>query len=111
MAQIPNAADGMLDVRKLEKYCLDPLHPPGKHKARVFREALGIVQSDCVWLREVLLDALGQDDAEEVGGDVFGSRWRLDVVVTRHGKQAVVRTLWIVKGGNGAPHLVTCWVR
>jgi hypothetical protein len=58
MARVPNADRAILDIRKIEEYCLNPAHPRGRHKARVFREALGIGQNDAQWLREVLLEAL-----------------------------------------------------
>ncbi|MFN3657537.1 MAG: DUF6883 domain-containing protein [Pseudolabrys sp.] len=82
----------------------------GRHKARVFREALGINQSDSSWLREQLLDGVQQGEAVEVGGDSLGTRWRVDIPVTRQNKRAVVRTVWIVRTGEQAVRFVTCWV-
>jgi hypothetical protein len=60
--RLPNGDEAVVDLRKLEDYCLSPSHPRGRHKARVFREALGLQQSDAAWLRNVLLEAarLGQ---------------------------------------------------
>jgi uncharacterized protein DUF6883 len=43
---LPYSDEAILDVRKIEDYCLSPSHPRGRHKARVFREALGLQQSD-----------------------------------------------------------------
>jgi hypothetical protein len=37
MAGLRNGERAILDIRKLEKYCLDAAHPRGRHKARVFR--------------------------------------------------------------------------
>jgi hypothetical protein len=54
-AHLPNGDRAILDIRKLEDYCLSPLHPHGRHKARVFRQALGLQQNDAAWLRGVLL--------------------------------------------------------
>ena len=56
----------ILELRKLEAYCLNLSHPRGRHKARVFREALGITHADASWLRDVLLDAAPQADAVEL---------------------------------------------
>lgn len=39
---LPHAGSAILDIRKLAQYCLDPRHARGRHKARVFREALGL---------------------------------------------------------------------
>jgi hypothetical protein len=110
MARVPNADLAVVEIRKLADYCLDPAHPRGRHKARVFREALGLGQNDASWLRDVLLDGLRHGEAAELAGDGFGRRWRVDVAVARHGKRGVVRTIWIVRSGEQAPRFVTCWV-
>jgi hypothetical protein len=89
MAHVPNADRAILDLRKIEDYCLSPAHPRGRHKARVFREALGIGQGDGQWLRQVLLDGLREAAASELASDDLGRRWRVDVPVARHGKTVV----------------------
>jgi hypothetical protein len=38
----PHAESAVLDIRKLEDYCLNPSHPRGRHKARVFLDEAGI---------------------------------------------------------------------
>jgi hypothetical protein len=73
MPLLPNSEQAILDVRKLEDYCLDATHPRGRHKARVFREALGIGRSDATWLRTVLLQAIHENDATELPADQLGS--------------------------------------
>ena len=110
MAQLPNSEHAVLDVRKIEGYCLSLIHPRWRHKARVFREALGLSQNDAEWLKEVLLDGARQGAAAEIGSDNFGRRWRVDVNVARHGRSAVVRTIWMMRSGEQIPRFVTCWV-
>jgi len=39
---LPHGKEAILDIRKIEPYCLNPLHPRGRHKARVFRDALDL---------------------------------------------------------------------
>ena len=107
---LPNGDRAMLDIRKLEDYCLSPSHPRGRHKARVFRQALGLQQEDAVWLRATLLAAAASGEAVEVTTDAWGTYWQLDVDIRRHRKRAVVRTLWIVRTGEHVSRLVTCWV-
>jgi hypothetical protein len=41
MAPLSNANRAILDLRKIDDYCLNASHPRGRHKARVFRDALG----------------------------------------------------------------------
>jgi hypothetical protein len=94
MSRLPAADRAILDIRKIADYCLSPEHPRGRHKARVFRDALGLGLGDASWLREVLLDGVRLGEATELANDKFGHRWRVDAPVTRHGKTAVVRTIW-----------------
>ena len=101
MAQLlPNGAKASVDLRKLEHYCLDPLHPRGRHKARVFREVLGVHASDASWLRKVLLQAARTGEATHTATDDWGDHWRMDVGVTRQGRSAVIRTAWLVPSGE-----------
>jgi hypothetical protein len=111
MTRLPQSDRAIFDIRKIADYCLNPSHPRGRHKARVFREALGLGRSDAEWLREVLLEAVRSGEAVEVGKDAWGSYWRLDASVRRQGKSAVIRTIWTVRNGESVPRFVTCWVR
>src|SRR5664279_5450146 len=110
MARFPNSDQAILDLRKIEEYCLNPLHPRGRHKARVFRDALSVGRNDARWLREVLLVAARENEATELAGDALGRRWRIDVPVGRQNRNIVVRTIWIVRTGEDMPRFVTCWV-
>jgi len=58
----------------------------------------------------VLLEAARFNEASQGGVQDWGTHWRLDVAVTRQGKSAVVRTIWIVRAGESVPRFVTCWV-
>jgi hypothetical protein len=87
MLPLPNAASSILDLRKLEEYCLSPEHPRGRHKARVFRDALGIGPSQAAWLRQQILTALSEAEAAELEPDNFGRRWRVDVAIARQNRR------------------------
>jgi hypothetical protein len=76
----------------------------------VFREALGLGRTDAAWLRHALLDGLPEREAVELAQDGYGTRWRVDIPVTRQNRQAVIRTVWIIRSGEQAPRFVTCWV-
>jgi len=107
---LPHGDEAILDIRKIEDYCLNRAHPRGRHKARVFREALDLQRSDASWLRTVLLAAARSAEAIQLEEDAWGAYWRLDAPLERQGKIAVVRTIWIVRKGERAPRFVTCWV-
>jgi hypothetical protein len=108
--RLPQSDKVVLDIRKLEDYCLSPSHPRGRHKARVFRDALDLQRSDAAWLQEALLEAARSSEASQVAADTWGTHWRLDATIRRQGKSAVVRTIWIVRTGESVPRFVTCWV-
>ena len=36
--KLPNGAKATIPEGKLEDYCLNPFHPDGKHKAKVFKK-------------------------------------------------------------------------
>jgi hypothetical protein len=109
-SHLPNGHEAVLDIRKIEDYCLSPSHPRGRHKARVFRQALDIERRDAGWLREVLLEAAHSGEASRIAADAWGVYRRMDVTIRRQNKSAVVRTVWIVRTGEMAPMFVTCWV-
>lgn len=52
MFWLPDGARAIVEIEKLRDYCLDPLHPRGGHKARVFQSALSLVQNDADLLTE-----------------------------------------------------------
>ena len=108
--RLPHSDEAILDIRKIEDYCLSPSHPRGRHKARVFREALDLRRSDASWLRDGLLEAARSGEAFQVAEDTWGTHWRLDVTIRRQERSAVVRTIWIVRTGESVPRFVTCWV-
>ena len=110
MQKLPNSQDAIIEILKLRDYCLSTEHPRGRHKSRVFREALGLTVDDAEWLQQKLIEGIQIQSAEKLETDSFGNRWRVDLPLTRQGKSAVVRTGWIIKTGEQFPRLITCWV-
>ena len=108
--RLPNANEAIVDLRKLEDYCLNPEHPRGKHKARVFEEVLGVNRSDASELRAKILEAAVAETCNAGESDVYGDRYILDFNWTRDERQATIRTTWIVKRGEAVPRLTSCYV-
>ncbi len=109
MAGLPDHDDVLFDLDKLTEYCLDPAHLYGRHKARVFRRALGIGQADAAWLRDELLAALPDSNAQPMGKDTYGARWRIDITIRRQRRIAVVRSAWMIRTGERRLRFLTCW--
>jgi hypothetical protein len=66
MKALPRGDQAILDIRKIEGYCPNSSHPRGRHKARVFREALDLQRSDASWLRDALLEAARSREASPI---------------------------------------------
>jgi hypothetical protein len=60
--KLPNGERAIIDRRKLEDYCLNPHHPRGRNKARVFA-SVGLGQSNVEILREAVLAAARNAEA------------------------------------------------
>jgi hypothetical protein len=69
---LPHGDKAILDIRKIEDYCLNPSHPRGRHKARVFREALDLQRDDAAWLRDALLEAARSSETFPIAVDPLG---------------------------------------
>jgi len=108
--KLPYADEAIVDLRKLREYCLNPEHPRGKHKARVFQDALGLGREDAAELGERILKAILVEEAERGTTDAYGTRFTADFTCERHGKSALIRSCWIVKKGEHAPRLTSCYV-
>jgi hypothetical protein len=108
--RIPNADQAVVDVAKLREYCLNPAHPVGKHKARVFLAALGMTAEDAELLRLELLSGILAADATAEIADQFGRRFMATVRVTCRARAADVCSCWIVRTNEDFPRLVTRYV-
>jgi hypothetical protein len=107
---VPGADNAYVDVAKLRDYCLNPMHPRGKHKARVFASALNLSCSDAEWLRVTLLQAAQRIDAIATETDAFGIRYIIDFDCINGDKSARIRSAWIIRVAESFPRFLTCYV-
>ncbi len=121
-ARAAGLGDGVADVRlprgdeatirrdKIEAYALNPDHPVGKHKARLFRLLCGLSLEHTNLLIMALRRAASSDEAELGREDAFGQRYTVDFeMVGPNGNMVIVRSAWIVRNG-GPPDLTTCFI-
>ncbi len=97
---IPNAERALVDIRKLGDYCLNPTHPEGKHKARLFAAALGMMAYDAENLRSELLQVIKTHDAAVGRRDAYGQRYLIDFLLEWQSKQTMIRSGWIIEWGS-----------
>ena len=107
--KIPNAGRAIVNIRKLRDYCLNPMHDEGKHKSRLFSVALGVAANDAEELRDAMLQAVKTHDAQLGRRDEYGQRYIVDFMFQWRGKQAMIRSAWIVEHGSDTPRLTTCY--
>ncbi len=107
---IPGAERAIVDQAKLRDYCWNPLHPRGRHKARLFLGRSGIDGARTEELRSALPNAVRTREATPDQGDCFGQRFA--VQFTMAGLQASVqaRSAWIIRVGEDFPRLTSCFV-
>ncbi|OQY27562.1 MAG: hypothetical protein B6244_10280 [Candidatus Cloacimonetes bacterium 4572_55] len=108
--KLPNAEKAFADIEKLSGYCLNPVHERGKHKARLFASILGLTTDNAEELRERLLDAARNDDAEVDGEDRYGKRYLIDFTMTTAKGRAKVRSTWIVRTRENFARLTSCYI-
>ncbi len=107
--KIPNAERAVVDIRKLKDYCLNPQHHRGKHKAHLFTALLNMDADDAEGLRNVLLEAVKNQDAQLAEKDAYGQRYTLDFPLNWRNKQATIRSAWIIETNSGIPKLITAF--
>jgi hypothetical protein len=108
--KIPGGEAAIVDREKLTGYCLNPEHPRGKHKARVFA-TLGFTVENADDLRAALLTAAATVDALPAASDQFGDRYVLEFETSGPRGVGTLRSLWIVRRGERTPRLTSCFVK
>jgi hypothetical protein len=105
--KLPNGDRAIVDIRKLQAYCLNSQHPRGRNKARVFA-SVGIKRADAEELKTALLEAARNAEAELGVANPYGQRYVVDLDLVRQGRTARIRSTWIVRAGEDLPRLTSC---
>ena len=68
--KLPGANKAFVDLVKLTDYCLNPVHPRGRHKSHRFATVLGLTadRADVAWMQEGRVAEVRSKAAE-------GGRW------------------------------------
>lgn len=109
--KLPNSKKAVVEIEKLKGYSLNADHPRGKHKARVFKAALGVGSDDAEWLRQQALGVAATQDAIPAVRSPFGSKYVIDANISFKGRSAIVRFSWIIEFGTDFPRLTSCYVK
>ncbi len=82
-----------------------------KHKAHVFKSTLNITADHHLLLKETILAAVLSNEAEFSGSNQQGNLYTVDFVMVNEGRQATVRTAWIVFYNESFPRSVSSYVK
>ncbi|MBD2757790.1 DUF6883 domain-containing protein [Spirosoma validum] len=107
---LPNADQAIIDDQKITDYVLNPEHEEGKHKAFVFKSVLGITASEANEMKAQILLELFRNPAHTGREDKHGKRYSVKFDWTRSGRTATVLTSWIIRTGESAPRLTSCYI-
>jgi hypothetical protein len=107
--KLANGARATVEIRKLPEYCLNPKHPRGRNKARVFA-SVGIKEADAEELRTALVAAASYGEAVLGAVNPYGQRYVVDFDMARQGRTVRIRSTWIVRTGEDLPRLTSCYV-
>jgi RHS repeat-associated protein len=110
-SSLVGADRAVIDPRKLTDYALNPAHPVGGHKARVFESALGFNATNADELMVQLRHGVMHNTPVAGKVDKFGSRFTVDIPVVGPNGSGVVRSGWIYKQGSDTPELTTLLVK
>jgi hypothetical protein len=108
--KLPNPEQAIVEIEKIAGYCLNPEHPEGKHKARVFKSALDLDLNNAEKLEVALLEAVANYDAILGKRNLYGQKYIIDFPMNSSDKQAIIQSVWIVRNNEDFPRLVTCYI-
>ena len=110
--KLPNLEKAQIDSKKITNYALDPNHPVGGNKAKVFESSLGYNQSNSDSLIAQIKQQLPNSEAVLGVKNEYGQRFTVDMQIKGpNGNTATVRTGWIFDIGSDTPRLTTLFVK
>ena len=75
-----------------------------------FVTALEVTADNAEELKQAILSAVIIEEAVPTERDEYGQRYVVDFSMSRQGKEAIVRSSWIVRSGEDYPRLTSCYV-
>jgi hypothetical protein len=108
--KLPNTDCAIIPIEKLVGYCLNPEHPKGKHKARVFQWVLGITRENVDSLYQLVRQAAITGEVIQERSTPFGQEFKVDWTIPGL-DQVQLRTLWIISSESIIPQLVSAFIK
>ncbi len=109
--RLPRAERAVVPREKLEDYLLNPRHEIGRHKARVFAAALGIGRADWEYLRDRIKGGILNASVTSTRETPYGRLYEVVLPIEGpNGQTRRIMTVWLVRGADEPPRLVTGYV-
>ncbi|HEX4702980.1 MAG TPA: hypothetical protein VH352_12680 [Pseudonocardiaceae bacterium] len=102
-----NADQATMDPNKFTGYALNPDHPVGGNKARVFASATGFTKDNAQELMDQIQKGVTENVPVAGKVDQWGERFTVEIPVTGPTGAGTVTTGWIYKPGETTPSLTT----
>ncbi|KAA3663054.1 MAG: hypothetical protein DWQ10_01030 [Calditrichaeota bacterium] len=109
--KLPNGERAVIPAGKLTEYCLNPNHADGKHKARVFKSALGLTSKNSKKLKNLLLHSAQFGLVTRKQRNPFGTLYRVECEIKGIKQQEILCTLWIIHKNDEIPLLTSCFIK
>ena len=107
--RLPNADRAIVTAEKIRHYLLNPGHPAGWTKSRVFA-ALGFRRRQWRAFRRAMLEIALTGTTIEVGTTHYGRKYLVRGILNGVNDRSMrVATVWIVLHHEGVPRLVTAY--
>jgi hypothetical protein len=109
---LPNFERASIAIEKLRDYVLNPDHPSGQNKARVFKSILGFERRHAFALAEIIRDTLSRAAALKNEESAYGNRWESHhEIFGFDGRSAIVSVAWLFRVEEPEiPDLITCYI-
>lgn len=107
--RLPGGDRADIPPDKLLSYCLNPEHPSGKHKARVFASVLGITQANSEVLQELIKFSALEGNVIQQSTTDFGQIFKVDWQIPE--TDVILRTIWEIKSDSLSPRLVSAFIK
>ena len=105
--KFPGADRAIVSAEKVRDFLLSPVNPRARGKSAFF-QALGFNISNWETLRSALLDIARSVEANPGQKSEFGAKYEVRAIITGPaGRQAVIKTVWIVDAGDDQPRFIT----
>jgi len=108
--KLPNGRAAIVEDAKITGYLLNPAHPVGGNKAKLFNALLGIDLTNSAVLKDALLTAARDGEANLGRTSHHGEKYELRFQMTGQRGTYTILSVWIVPAGLDEPRLVTAYI-